>query len=1424
MRISKKILAIALSILMAVSMMPFTVFAATTGVANGSALKTAIAAAADGDVIEFTADNTTYPESSGALVIPVDGKDITIDLKGHTQYFRVSGETAVSYPTDLFVLKNGAKLTVKDSVGGGAIYATYGANSAAYIFNVLDSSELVIDGGKFVMDQANYGGVIVYQNSADASTTINGGEFTANTGAKARRDYIVNNTRGDVEINGGTFTTARAFDYVISEGNTTDTSLTINAGEFNGTMSLDTTKATTELNGGTYKTYDGSAANTDVTAYLPADQIVDSTTGQIKNVDPSTVAKTNSAEFTSLKDALDSVAAGATATITLLDDCTLPSTYEIADNQKITIDLNGNDITTSARAFNIRHGQLTLKGTGNLNANFTGANAAVAVYGAATDSGSNYSTFTQNSTVTINAPNGYGAMIGANGSGSYGAKLQLNGTINSKYGVYINGNVAEPTVKTNAAAINITGTVTASNADAAVYLAGYAKTNIYSNANLTAGSGVYIKSGTLNIYGNAVINATGAKTDYVFNTNGCDATGDAVIIDSCGYPGNVPTVAIKAGTITSANGAAIASYAKQDDPNYPTAEFPRVTNVVPATSTAVFSSDVSALAEEGYETVYDAEKGGYVVAEDNHTVAKIGDAKYDTLKAAWTAAQDGDTIVLVQDCNGDGLVAPQNKFNTNGLTLDLNGYTYSVTGETVGSTGTETIGFQLLKGNKITIKDGTLYGDSTTNTTLQRMIQNYADLTLDNVTVDMKGYYYNQITMSNCNGTVEINNSTIAAPDFSAFNYTDEEAAEMLGARAMSVGTFASYEGVDVTTNNSTIDGAVNIDNTGTTGTASLSMNGGTVGEIKGEAMDNATVTNNGATVAGIPDNYEWVDNGDGTSSLAEDTHTVAKVGDAKYDSLEEALAAISTVTSTTHSNYSDPTYEFKTYVANGTITLVQDIPDGNGVIIGSGSDLTIDFNGHTYNVAANPVGSNGTETIGFQLLKDSDITFKDGAITTSDYLNVMRVIQNYSNLTLDNMDISMKGAYYDEKTMATSNGQVNIVNGSVINAPDYSWINPSYTDSSVFGGEALTVGTFATYTAASVDVQDSTINGDLSVDVSNPATSTNTVTLTSGTLTGDVKMLDNAAADTVEVTKANTFNQAAPEGYAWVDNGNGTSTLDRVAVDEVSITTSDKVEVNVYLDETGDEKTVTYTFNATPGEEADGQETVSVDFASLPVVGGKRQLTITVAPAQIRDNIDIAVKNAAGDNLRVYENYSVAEYCDQIVAGDYAENVKALANAVLDYGKAASAFFGYNTGAYAAQDYVNAGAFNWTADVTNNFAANATGNVAISQVRYVAKSVPDLRFVVGYDEATASALTATTDKGYTAEFVKVDDTVILQVTGIPAAKLNEAITISISDGSTITYTPLVYAYQASKSDNAALQQLGNSIAYYWQAANAVFA
>lgn len=132
-------------------------------------------------------------------------------------------------------------------------------------------------------------------------------------------------------------------------------------------------------------------------------------------------------------------------------------------------------------------------------------------------------------------------------------------------------------------------------------------------------------------------------------------------------------------------------------------------------------------------------------------VAKIGDITYPTLEAAVNAAPDSEqtTIMLLRDAAGNGVVV-KNK----NITFDLDGHTYNVDGTTVGSSGTETNGFQLLKGSAVTFKNGTI-----TSNKAKILIQNYSDLTLENVVLDgsnLAGPY----TLSLNNGKVNITGNT----------------------------------------------------------------------------------------------------------------------------------------------------------------------------------------------------------------------------------------------------------------------------------------------------------------------------------------------------------------------------------------------------------------------------------------------------------------------------------------------------------------------------------------------------------------------------------------------------------------------------------------------------------------------------------------
>ena len=89
------------------------------------------------------------------------------------------------------------------------------------------------------------------------------------------------------------------------------------------------------------------------------------------------------------------------------------------------------------------------------------------------------------------------------------------------------------------------------------------------------------------------------------------------------------------------------------------------------------------------------------------------------------------------------------------------------------------------------------------------------------------------------------------------------------------------------------------------------------------------------------------------------------------------------------------------------TITLLKDIDNATGIAVDSGKNFTIDFNGKNYILTGPGAGSAGTATNGFQLLQNSTITFKNGTIRIAeDADNIQRIIQNYANLTLENMHI----------------------------------------------------------------------------------------------------------------------------------------------------------------------------------------------------------------------------------------------------------------------------------------------------------------------------------------------------------------------------------------------------------------------------------
>ena len=256
-------------------------------------------------------------------------------------------------------------------------------------------------------------------------------------------------------------------------------------------------------------------------------------------------------------------------------------------------------------------------------------------------------------------------------------------------------------------------------------------------------------------------------------------------------------------------------------------------------------------------------------------VAQIGEEKFETLEAAFAAATDGQTITLLANCAGNGIQVAQGKYNTTGLTVDFAGFTYTINGATVGSTGTKTQAFQLQKNNTIVFRNGTIIAD---NVDVKMMIQNYSNLTLDGMTLDAtQGTNSVGYVLSTNNGTTVINNTTITAKSTGIAFDVDS-----------GWGNYASNS-VEVT-GTSVINGNIEVAFEGKTeGTPSvLTLTSGTLNGniVMGTGAEKATVTKADDLDVAAPEGYIWQSNGDGTSKLDMPTVSVGSKGFATLSSI----------------------------------------------------------------------------------------------------------------------------------------------------------------------------------------------------------------------------------------------------------------------------------------------------------------------------------------------------------------------------------------------------------------------------------------------------------------------------------------------------------------------------------------------------------
>ena len=141
-----------------------------------------------------------------------------------------------------------------------------------------------------------------------------------------------------------------------------------------------------------------------------------------------------------------------------------------------------------------------------------------------------------------------------------------------------------------------------------------------------------------------------------------------------------------------------------------------------------------------------------IAALADGNVAFVDGVGYPSLQDAVDVAGDGAKITLKGNTSGSGVKVPSCK----NITIDFGGFTYEIVAPTVGSTGTETNGFQLLRDSTIVMQNGTIH-----SSVARILIQNYSNLTLHNMNLDgseLAGS--NDYVLSNNHGTTKLTGST----------------------------------------------------------------------------------------------------------------------------------------------------------------------------------------------------------------------------------------------------------------------------------------------------------------------------------------------------------------------------------------------------------------------------------------------------------------------------------------------------------------------------------------------------------------------------------------------------------------------------------------------------------------------------------------
>lgn len=589
----KKLISILMALVLALALLPATVFAedAVAKIDDGTTyatLEEAVRAVKEGGTVTLLKSATGA--GIGTFRNPKAGqiaaKSFTIDFGGFTYTVKDPAVGSTGTETQGFHLEWSGKGDANHNVTlkNGTIEAAKGTKNVKMLvqnYCNLTLENMVLDGANLAGNQAytmsnNCGNVVIKDTTIIAKE--NGVAFDVYGGFGNYGDVGVTVT-GKSVIN-GTVEVAR------DSGTQNKNTLKVENGTVNGNLKVDKNdKTTVSVIAGTFAS--------DVSDYVTSASSFEKVNGQwVVKKNPG-AAKIGDTEYETLAEAIAAAKAG--DTVVLQKDVTIDAYQEI--HTAITVDLGGNKLTSTDGGFDV-YADLTVK-NGSME---TVKWAAWAQNGAKL-------VIEKDVTIKTTSTDGNKGGITVQGNGS---SVTVFGKIEAAGGAAVSGigNKDDGGVIIN---IEEGAVITCTNKDGlGIYYPNTSELNI-KGGTITGATGVYVKSGKTTVTGGTII-GTGDKADYKYYGNGAYSTGNAFVVDTCGYPGGDPAVEIKGGTFKSENAEAVGSYFGN------TAE-KALTGFITGGS---FSSDPTKYAAADYKVT--TENGVFTVSKDGGETPKTFDA------------------------------------------------------------------------------------------------------------------------------------------------------------------------------------------------------------------------------------------------------------------------------------------------------------------------------------------------------------------------------------------------------------------------------------------------------------------------------------------------------------------------------------------------------------------------------------------------------------------------------------------------------------------------------------------------------------------------------------------------------------------------------------------------------------------------------